>query len=62
MSALRSSRRQAIRKAYDIGWKPVQYLNNVSSSIGAVLTPAGLGEVGGHHHQPPISKDYSDAQ
>jgi len=33
---------QAIRKAYDIGWKPVQYLNNVSSSVGSVLTPAGL--------------------
>jgi len=32
----------AIRKAYDIGWKPVQYLNNVSLSVGAVLTPAGL--------------------
>ncbi len=33
---------QAIRKAYDIGWKPVQYLNNVSASVGSVLTPAGL--------------------
>jgi branched-chain amino acid transport system substrate-binding protein len=33
---------QAIRKAYDIGWKPVQYLNNVSTSVGSVLTPAGL--------------------
>jgi branched-chain amino acid transport system substrate-binding protein len=33
---------QAIRKAYDIGWKPVQYVNNVSASIGSVLTPAGL--------------------
>jgi branched-chain amino acid transport system substrate-binding protein len=33
---------QAIRKAYDIGWKPVHYLNNVSASIGSVLTPAGL--------------------
>ena len=32
----------AIRKAYDIGWKPLQYLNNVSSSVGSVLTPAGL--------------------
>ena len=32
----------AIRKAYDIGWKPVQYLNNVSASIGSVLIPAGL--------------------
>jgi branched-chain amino acid transport system substrate-binding protein len=33
---------QAIRKAYDIGWKPVHYVNNVSASIGSVLTPAGL--------------------
>ena len=33
---------QAIRKAYDIGWKPEQFLNNVSNSIGSVLTPAGL--------------------
>jgi branched-chain amino acid transport system substrate-binding protein len=33
---------QAIRKAYDIGWKPVQYLNNVSVGVGSVLTPAGL--------------------
>ena len=33
---------QAIRKAYDIGWKPVQYLNNVSIGIASVLTPAGL--------------------
>lgn len=33
---------QAVRKTYDIGWKPLQFLNNVSSSIAAVLTPAGL--------------------
>ena len=33
---------QAIRKAYDIGWKPTHYLNNVSASIGTVLKPAGL--------------------
>jgi branched-chain amino acid transport system substrate-binding protein len=33
---------QAIRKAYDIGWKPVQYLNNVSVGVSSVLTPAGL--------------------
>jgi len=33
---------QAIRKAYDIGWKPTHYLNNVSASIGSVLVPAGL--------------------
>jgi branched-chain amino acid transport system substrate-binding protein len=33
---------QAIRKAYDIGWKPVRYLTNVSVSIAAVMKPAGL--------------------
>jgi branched-chain amino acid transport system substrate-binding protein len=33
---------QAIRKAYDIGWRPLHILNNVSTSVGAVLTPAGL--------------------
>ena len=33
---------QAIRKAYDIGWKPQQYLNSISQSVGTVLTPAGL--------------------
>ena len=32
----------AIRKAYDIGWKPTQYLNNVSIGIKSVLEPAGL--------------------
>jgi len=33
---------QAIRKAYDSGWKPTHYLNNVSVSIASVLKPAGL--------------------
>ena len=33
---------QAIKKAAEVGWKPVQYLNNVSASVGSVLTPAGL--------------------
>jgi branched-chain amino acid transport system substrate-binding protein len=33
---------QAIKKAHDIGWKPLHLLNNVSSSVGAVLRPAGL--------------------
>jgi len=32
----------AIRKAYDSGWKPTQFLTNVSASVGSVLTPAGL--------------------
>jgi branched-chain amino acid transport system substrate-binding protein len=33
---------QAIRKAYDSGWKPAHYLNNVSASPGSVLVPAGM--------------------
>jgi branched-chain amino acid transport system substrate-binding protein len=33
---------QAIRKAWDSGWKPLHYLNNVSASIGSTLKPAGL--------------------
>src|SRR6185295_16825231 len=28
---------QAIKKAAEIGWKPAHYLNNVSSSVGAVM-------------------------
>jgi branched-chain amino acid transport system substrate-binding protein len=33
---------QAIKKAHEIGWKPVHLLNNVSNSVGSVLKPAGL--------------------
>jgi branched-chain amino acid transport system substrate-binding protein len=33
---------QAIKKVGDLGWKPVQYVNNVSSSVGAVMKPAGF--------------------
>jgi ABC-type branched-subunit amino acid transport system substrate-binding protein len=33
---------QAIRKATEIGWKPLHFLNVVSTSIGAVIQPAGF--------------------
>jgi branched-chain amino acid transport system substrate-binding protein len=33
---------QAIKKAAEIGWKPLHLLNNVSQSIGGVLKPAGI--------------------
>jgi branched-chain amino acid transport system substrate-binding protein len=33
---------QAIKKAGEIGWKPTQYLNNVSISVSSVMKPAGL--------------------
>jgi branched-chain amino acid transport system substrate-binding protein len=32
----------AIRKMGELGWKPVHVLNNVSSSVGAVIKPAGM--------------------
>ena len=32
---------QAIRKVYDIGWKPAHFLTNVSISVGSVIRPAG---------------------
>jgi branched-chain amino acid transport system substrate-binding protein len=34
---------QAIRRVYDIGWRPaLQYVTSVSSTVGSVLEPAGL--------------------
>ncbi|MEM8752027.1 MAG: ABC transporter substrate-binding protein [Pseudomonadota bacterium] len=33
---------QAIKKAHEIGWEPVHFLNNVSASVGSVLKPAGF--------------------
>ena len=33
---------QTIRKVYDIGWKPLHFINNVATSVGTVLSPAGL--------------------
>lgn len=33
---------QSIRKVYDLGWKPTRYLSSTSTSIAAVLKPAGV--------------------
>jgi branched-chain amino acid transport system substrate-binding protein len=33
---------QAIRKVFDIGWKPTHFMANISASIKAVMQPAGL--------------------
>ncbi|HET6182590.1 MAG TPA: ABC transporter substrate-binding protein [Acetobacteraceae bacterium] len=32
---------QAIRKAHDLGWKPMFFMTNVSISVGSVMKPAG---------------------
>ncbi|HET8936601.1 MAG TPA: ABC transporter substrate-binding protein [Polyangiales bacterium] len=52
---------QAIRRVYDLGWKPVHYLNNVGASVGAVLVPAGLEKATGAHTTQFI-KDPNDPQ
>ncbi|HET9735509.1 MAG TPA: ABC transporter substrate-binding protein [Burkholderiales bacterium] len=55
---------QAIRKAYDIGWKPAHYLNNVSTSIGSVLKPAGLeksvGLISTQYLKDPLDEQWKD--
>ena len=33
---------QAIRKAYDLGWRPLQFIDNPAASIGIVMRPAGI--------------------
>ena len=38
---------QAMRKAAEIGWKPAQYLNNVSGQVTTTMKPAGFENVQG---------------
>jgi len=55
---------QALRKAYDVGWKPVEYLTNVSISVGTVLKPAGLekcvGAMTGEYGKEPTDPKWKD--
>jgi len=55
---------QAIKKAGEIGWKPLQILNNVSNSPGAVLKPAGLEHAQGlltaFYHKDPTDPQWKD--
>jgi ABC-type branched-subunit amino acid transport system substrate-binding protein len=57
---------QAIRKAYDIDWKPMHFLNNVSNSVGSVLTPAGLekavGVISSAYLKDPTDPQWKDDQ
>jgi branched-chain amino acid transport system substrate-binding protein len=38
---------QSMRKAAEIGWRPAQYLNNVSASVASAMKPAGFENVQG---------------
>ena len=57
---------QAIRKAYDIGWKATQFLNNVSTSVSAVLQPAGLdksvGIISSYYLKDPADPKWKDTK
>ncbi len=57
---------QAIRKAYEIGWKPLIIVNFVSSSIQATLEPAGLdksiGVVTASLYKDPHDPKWKDQQ
>ena len=55
---------QAIKKAAEIGWKPLHLLNSVSNSVGAVLKPAGLensvGILSTFYHKDPTDPRWKD--
>ncbi len=52
---------QAVRKAYDIGWKPQQFLMSVATSVSAVMEPAGF-EKGQGIITAQYLKDPNDSQ
>ena len=55
---------QAVRKVADMGWKPLHILNNVSISVGSVLTPAGLdksvGLISAAYYKDPVDPQWKD--
>ena len=57
---------QAVRKTDEIGWKPLHLLNSISSSVGTVLTPAGLdksiGIVSAAYSKDPTDPQFKDDQ
>ncbi|MDT3678349.1 MAG: ABC transporter substrate-binding protein [Burkholderiaceae bacterium] len=57
---------QAIRKTFDIGWKPVQYLTNVSVGVASVMQPAGLekgvGIISSAYLMEPTDPAWQDTQ
>jgi branched-chain amino acid transport system substrate-binding protein len=54
---------QAIKKAAELGWKPVHYINNVSSSVGTVMKPAGFensqGIITAYYLKDPTDPNYA---
>jgi branched-chain amino acid transport system substrate-binding protein len=52
----------SIRKVYDLGWKPMFFMTNVSISVGSVLTPAGpekaVGMVSTNYLKDPVDPSW----
>lgn len=57
---------QAIKKAAEIGWKPVHYLNSVSNAAGAVMTTAGaengVGVISAFYLKDPTDPQWQNSQ
>ncbi|MCW3475492.1 ABC transporter substrate-binding protein [Limobrevibacterium gyesilva] len=55
---------QTIRKVYDLGWKPLHFMTNVSASVGAVITPAGpekaVGVITSQYAKDPTEPTWKD--
>ncbi len=56
---------QVIRKAFDIGWKPLHIMSNVSASIASTITPAGPekaeGVITSQYLTDPTDPDFKDS-
>ncbi len=55
---------QTIHKIFDLGWKPLHLMTNVSISVGAVLTPAGpdraIGMITAAYGKDPTDPSWND--
>ena len=55
---------QAIRKAYELGWKPLQFVDNPAASIAIVMRPAGIeaskGIISAAFVKDPTDPQYKD--
>ena len=56
---------QIIRKSFDIGWKPLHVMSNVSASIASTITPAGPekaeGIITSSYLKDPTDPEWKDA-
>ncbi|MBS0222807.1 MAG: ABC transporter substrate-binding protein [Proteobacteria bacterium] len=55
---------QAIRKAHELGWKPLQLIDNPAASVGVVMRPAGIeaakGIISAAFVKDPTDPQYKD--